>query len=173
MVREILGMTRERRTLVDHLTHFRRDFRLPNKLRSMLVRHPEMFYVSLKGERDSVFLVEGYDERGRLKEKEESFELKERLMELLREGKRMRKKRRNSTEYGDDDEEDHGYEEENSSGYDCDDDDDDPLDDVFVSGVGDDWEDFTVRKELEEGEMELWKPLDDASALELGDEKIW
>ena len=28
------------------------------------MRHPELFYVSLKGQRDSVFLVEGYDDRG-------------------------------------------------------------------------------------------------------------
>ncbi|KAK1273816.1 hypothetical protein QJS04_geneDACA012432 [Acorus gramineus] len=64
VVREVLGMTVERRTLINHLTHFRKEFRLPNRLRGMLVRHPDMFYVSIKGQRDSVFLVEDYDDNG-------------------------------------------------------------------------------------------------------------
>ncbi|KAJ1401477.1 Plant organelle RNA recognition domain [Sesbania bispinosa] len=44
LVREVLGMTIEKRTLLDHLTHFRKEFGLPNKLRGMVVRHPELFY---------------------------------------------------------------------------------------------------------------------------------
>jgi hypothetical protein len=43
-----LAMTVEKRTLVDHLTHFRGDFGLPNRLHALLVRHPELFYVSIK-----------------------------------------------------------------------------------------------------------------------------
>ena len=67
VVREVLGLMVEKRTLFDHKTHFRRKFGLSNKVRGMLVRHPDLFYVSLKGQRDSVFLVEGYDDRGRLR----------------------------------------------------------------------------------------------------------
>ncbi|XAR55473.1 hypothetical protein NMG60_11035547 [Bertholletia excelsa] len=94
VVREVLGLMVEKRTLVDHLTHLRKEFGLPNKLRGMLVRHPELFYVSLKGQRDSVFLVEGYDENGVLIEKDETSVIKDRLMELVREGKRMRREKR-------------------------------------------------------------------------------
>lgn len=94
VVREVLGMTVEKRTLVDHLTHFRRDFGLPNKLRGLLVRHPELFYVSLKGQRDSVFLVEGYDDKGILLERDATSGTKEHLLKLVNEGKRMRLKRR-------------------------------------------------------------------------------
>lgn len=94
VVREILGMTVEKRTLVDHLTHFRKDFGLPNKLRGMLVRHPELFYVSLKGLRDSVFLVEAYDDQGELIQKDESLIIKERLLSLVRDGKRIRREKR-------------------------------------------------------------------------------
>ncbi|CAO2822411.1 unnamed protein product [Amaranthus hypochondriacus] len=94
VVREILGMTIEKRTLIDHLTHFRKDFGLPNKLRAMLVRHPELFYVSLKGERDSVFLVEAYDDKGELIQKDEGLIIKERLCELVRQGKRIRRARK-------------------------------------------------------------------------------
>ncbi|KEH36423.1 plant organelle RNA recognition domain protein [Medicago truncatula] len=31
VIREVLGMTIEQRTLIDHLTHFRKEFGLPNK----------------------------------------------------------------------------------------------------------------------------------------------
>lgn len=92
VVREILGMMVEKRTLVDHLTHFRKEFGLPNKLRGMIVRHPELFYVSLKGQRDSVLLVECYDENGSLLDKKkETLVIKEKLMELVRESKRLRR----------------------------------------------------------------------------------
>ena len=97
VVREVLGMMVEKRTLVDHLTHFRTDFGLPNKLRGMLVRHPELFYISLKGERDSVVLLEGYCDKGTLLEKDETSVIKEQLMGLVREGKRMRQDKRNQS----------------------------------------------------------------------------
>lgn len=60
VVHEILSLATEKRTLVDHLTHFREEFRFSQQLRGMLIRHPDMFYVSLKGDRDSVFLREAY-----------------------------------------------------------------------------------------------------------------
>ena len=43
VVREVLGMMVDKRTLIDYLTHFRKEFGLPNKLRAMIVRHPELF----------------------------------------------------------------------------------------------------------------------------------
>lgn len=95
LIREVLGMTIEKRTLIDHLTHFRKAFGLPNKLRGMIVRHPELFYVSLKGKRDSVFLVEGFGEKGDLLEKDEILVLQDQWMYLARESKRMRRERRN------------------------------------------------------------------------------
>ncbi|XP_030543887.1 protein WHAT'S THIS FACTOR 1, chloroplastic [Rhodamnia argentea] len=102
VVREILGMTVEKRTLVDHLTHFRKDFALPNKLRSMIIRHRDLFYVSLKGQRDSVFLVEGYDDNGTLLEKDQSLVINDWLMDLVMEGKRIRRERRKSEMDNDD-----------------------------------------------------------------------
>ncbi|XP_074306862.1 protein WHAT'S THIS FACTOR 1 homolog, chloroplastic [Silene latifolia] len=94
VVREILGMTTEKRTLIDHLTHFRKDFGLPNKLRGMLFRHPELFYVCLKGQRHSVFLVEAYDDNGDLIQHEEPLAMKEQLLALVREGKRIRREKK-------------------------------------------------------------------------------
>ncbi|KAF2290315.1 hypothetical protein GH714_010517 [Hevea brasiliensis] len=96
VIREVLGMTVEKRTLIDHLTHFRKEFGFPNKLRGLIVRHPE-FYVSLKGLRDSVFLTEGYDDKGGLLKKDETSALKDQLMELVRESKKMRREMRNGT----------------------------------------------------------------------------
>ncbi|PSR86749.1 Protein ROOT PRIMORDIUM DEFECTIVE like [Actinidia chinensis var. chinensis] len=131
VVREVLGMMVEKRTLVDHLTHFRKEFGLPNKLRGMLVRHPELFYVSLKGQRDSVFLVEGYDDRGALIENDEILTIKDQLMELVREGKRMRRERRNGSSNNEVDDED---DDESDDVYDFGEDDyDDGLDNLFES----------------------------------------
>ncbi|GER28996.1 ubiquitin carboxyl-terminal hydrolase family protein [Striga asiatica] len=130
VVREVLGMTVEKRSLVDHLTHFRKEFGLPNRLRGMLVRHPEMFYVSLKGQRDSVFLVEGYSEKGVLLVKDEMLEIRDEMMRLVREGKRMRRERRREYMYG-------GVVDARNLGGDEDfdefeEDDDDGLDDLFA-----------------------------------------
>jgi hypothetical protein len=77
VVHELLSLTSEKRILVDHLTHFRRDFKFLQRIRSMLIRHPKCFYVSLKGVRDSVFLREAYED-SELKEKDPLVLLKER-----------------------------------------------------------------------------------------------
>ncbi|XP_043722822.1 protein WHAT'S THIS FACTOR 1 homolog, chloroplastic [Telopea speciosissima] len=138
VVREVLGMMVEKRTLVDHLTHFRKDFGLSNKLRGMLVRHPELFYVSLKGQRDSVFLVEGYDDKGGLVEKDELLVAKERLMELVREAKRMRREKRKDVLTVNDDGEEEGEEEEEAE--------DDGFEDLF----GEAWEDYSVEEDDDE-----------------------
>ncbi|CAA0826465.1 Ubiquitin carboxyl-terminal hydrolase family protein [Striga hermonthica] len=138
VVREVLGMTVEKKTLVDHLTHFRKEFGLPNRLRGMLVRHPEMFYVSLKGQRDSVFLVEGYSEKGVLLDKDEILEIRDEMMRLVREGKRMRRERRREYMYG-------GVADARNLGDDEhfdefeDDDDDDGLDDLFEIEEGEEY----------------------------------
>ncbi|XP_051145861.1 protein WHAT'S THIS FACTOR 1 homolog, chloroplastic [Andrographis paniculata] len=82
VVHEILSLTLEKRTLVDHLTHFREEFRFSQQLRGMLIRHPDMFYVSQKGDRDSVFLREAYRD-SQLIEKDKMLLIKERLRALV------------------------------------------------------------------------------------------
>ncbi|OAY74765.1 Protein ROOT PRIMORDIUM DEFECTIVE 1 [Ananas comosus] len=139
VVRELLAMTVEKRTLVDRLTHFRKDFGLPNRLRAMLVRHPEMFYVSIKGVRDSVFLVEAYDDEGKLAVEDEMLAERERLMELVGEGKRMRREMRRGTPVddincrGEEEEEEEEQEEEEEDGF----------EDLLEFGIGgEDWEEI-------------------------------
>lgn len=129
VVREVLGLTVEKRTLIDHLTHFRQEFSLPNKLRGLIVRHPELFYVSVKGTRDSVFLVEAYNDNGDLLEKDELSLIRERLIDLVQEGKRIRRERRRKgsmEEYRNDDKRDEGIDD-----YHGDLDDDDEYEDGF------------------------------------------
>ncbi|XP_073144530.1 protein WHAT'S THIS FACTOR 1 homolog, chloroplastic [Henckelia pumila] len=82
VVHEILSLTVEKRTLVDHLTHFRDEFRFSQQLRGMFIRHPDMFYVSLKGDRDSVFLREAYKD-SHLIEKDRLLLIKEKLRALV------------------------------------------------------------------------------------------
>ncbi|KAF8026975.1 hypothetical protein BT93_E0024 [Corymbia citriodora subsp. variegata] len=82
VVHEIFSLTVEKRTLVDHLTHFREEFRFSQQLRGMLIRHPDMFYVSLKGDRDLVFLREAYH-GSHLVEKDCLLLMKEKLCSLV------------------------------------------------------------------------------------------
>ncbi|KAI3756760.1 hypothetical protein L1987_56583 [Smallanthus sonchifolius] len=82
VVHEILSLMVEKRTLVDHLTHFREEFRFSQQLRGMLIRHPDMFYVSLKGDRDSVFLRDAYRD-SQLVDKNRLLLIKEKLRSLV------------------------------------------------------------------------------------------
>ncbi|WJX85696.1 pseudoprotein wtf element Wtf1 [Trifolium repens] len=82
VIHEILSLTLEKRTLVDHFTHFREEFRFSQQLRGMLIRHPDMFYISLKGDRDSVFLREAYRD-SQLVDKGKLLLIKEKLRSLV------------------------------------------------------------------------------------------
>ncbi|XWS32058.1 hypothetical protein CRYUN_Cryun23aG0128400 [Craigia yunnanensis] len=82
VVHEILSLTVEKRTLVDHITHFREEFRFSQQLRGMIIRHPDMFYVSLKGDRDSVFLREAYH-NSQLIDKDPLLLIKEKFRSLV------------------------------------------------------------------------------------------
>ncbi|XP_029127366.1 protein WHAT'S THIS FACTOR 1, chloroplastic [Cajanus cajan] len=139
LVREVLAMTIEKRTLIDHLTHFRKEFGLPNKLRGMIIRHPELFYVSLKGQRHSVFLVEGFGEKGDLLEKDDVLFLQDKWMDLARESKRMRQERRKARI----DKDDGSLNDTDQNNYDSDDDYDDNIEiDNFKDGYDDGFEDI-------------------------------
>jgi Plant organelle RNA recognition domain len=167
VVREILGMTIEKRTLIDHLTHFRKDFGLPNRLRALLIRHPEMFYVSIKGIRHSVYLAEAYDDNGKLIVRDELLMEKERMVELIREGNRLRRAKRKGLDLdlvNDDVENDEEVGEEFEMG--------DGFEDLFEVGIGDDWEEIGVDSQEEEEENqveEFWVKKAAAAGLIEGD----
>ncbi|CAJ1958829.1 unnamed protein product [Sphenostylis stenocarpa] len=146
LIREVLAMTIEKRTLIDHLTHFRKEFGLPNKLRGLILRHPELFYVSLKGQRHSVFLVEGFGEKGNLLEKDEILSIQDKWMDLARESKIMRRERRKGRlgkDIG-------RLNETDQNNYDSDDDYDDNIEiDNFKNGYDDGFEDIFEELDFE------------------------
>jgi hypothetical protein len=82
VLHEILSLTLEKKVVIDYLTHFKRDYKFSIKLQNMLLRHPEQFYVSSKGGRDSVFLREAYN-GSELIEKDPLLVVKEKLGELI------------------------------------------------------------------------------------------
>ncbi|XP_020582497.1 protein ROOT PRIMORDIUM DEFECTIVE 1 [Phalaenopsis equestris] len=61
VMHEILSFTIEKRLVTDHLTHFRWEFVMPQKLMRLLLKHFGIFYVSERGKRFSVFLTEAYE----------------------------------------------------------------------------------------------------------------
>ncbi|CAN8252522.1 unnamed protein product [Cochlearia groenlandica] len=62
IMHELLSFTLEKRLVTDHLTHFRREFVMPQKLMRIFLKHCGIFYVSERGKRFSVFLTEGYED---------------------------------------------------------------------------------------------------------------
>ncbi|CAM6129392.1 unnamed protein product [Calypogeia fissa] len=137
-VHELLSLTLEKKTLVDHLTHFKKDYKFSQRIRALLIRHPEMFYVSFKGHRDSVFLREAY-QGSELIDKDPLVLARERLSELVH---ARIKASEDAGEEGDEEEE----EDEDGDG-DFDDDDDDDEDE----GESDDeWSDKEERQRDEE-----------------------
>lgn len=58
---ELLSFTVEKRLVTDHLTHFRQELVMPQKLMRLFLKHFGIFYVSERGKRFSVFLTEAYE----------------------------------------------------------------------------------------------------------------
>lgn len=61
IMHELLSFTIEKRLVTDHLTHFRWELVMPQKLMRLLLKHFGIFYVSERGKRFSVFLTEAYE----------------------------------------------------------------------------------------------------------------
>ncbi|GAB2265178.1 hypothetical protein Dimus_000243 [Dionaea muscipula] len=61
IMHELLSFTLEKRLVTDHLTHFRQEFAMPQKLMRLLLKHFGIFYVSERGRRFHVFLTEAYE----------------------------------------------------------------------------------------------------------------
>ncbi|KAH7523906.1 hypothetical protein FEM48_Zijuj06G0061800 [Ziziphus jujuba var. spinosa] len=61
VMHELLSFIIEKRLVTDHLTHFRREFVMPQKLMRLLLKHIGIFYVSERWKRFSVFVAEAYE----------------------------------------------------------------------------------------------------------------
>ncbi|KAL3586726.1 hypothetical protein D5086_013593 [Populus alba] len=90
IMHELLSFTLEKRLVTDHLTHFRKEFVMPQKLMRLLLKHMGIFYVSERGKRFSVFLTEAYEGQ-ELIEKCPLVVWKEKLLSLV--GYREKKKK--------------------------------------------------------------------------------
>ncbi|XP_071724166.1 protein WHAT'S THIS FACTOR 1 homolog, chloroplastic-like [Rutidosis leptorrhynchoides] len=91
VMHELISFTLEKRlATTEHLTHFRREFVMPQKLMRLLLKHFGIFYVSERGKRFSVFLTEAY-QGSELIKKCPLVLWKEKVMDLV--GYRGRKKR--------------------------------------------------------------------------------
>ncbi|CAO2834862.1 unnamed protein product [Amaranthus hypochondriacus] len=153
VVHEILSLTVEKRTLVDHLTHFREEFRFSQQLRGMLIRHPDMFYVSLKGDRDSVFLREAY--RGSyLVDKDRLLLVKEKMRALVNVPRfRMRDARKSDDEVEETGEQDEISEVEEGEWSD--------FDNVASDEFDDDEEDENGDDDDDDDYEDIWNSEDD------------
>ncbi|KAI4376461.1 hypothetical protein MLD38_014220 [Melastoma candidum] len=90
VMHELLSFTMEKRLVTDQLTHFRREFVMPQKLMRLLLKHFGIFYVSERGKRFSAFLKEAY-EGGELAKKCPLVLWKEKVLGLV--GYRGKKKK--------------------------------------------------------------------------------
>ncbi|XP_040993133.1 protein WHAT'S THIS FACTOR 1 homolog, chloroplastic [Juglans microcarpa x Juglans regia] len=116
IMHELLSFTVEKRLVTDHLTHFRQELVMPQKLMRLLLKHFGIFYVSERGKRFSVFLKEAF-EGSELIEKGPFVLWKEKVLGLA--GYRGRKKKiqtaSDMSDMGDDDYDDDGGLFENDS----------------------------------------------------------
>ncbi|XP_010922127.1 protein ROOT PRIMORDIUM DEFECTIVE 1 [Elaeis guineensis] len=64
ILHEFLCLTVEKMVEVERLSHFRRDFRMEVNVRELLLKHPGIFYISTKGNTQTVFLREAYGKDG-------------------------------------------------------------------------------------------------------------
>lgn len=85
LVHELLSLTLWRRASIMKLSHFRREFRLPDKLNELLLKHSGIFYVSNKYKLYTVLLREAYH-GSELIDKDPLVIVKEKLGVLMQEG---------------------------------------------------------------------------------------
>ncbi|KAK2455672.1 protein ROOT PRIMORDIUM DEFECTIVE [Trifolium repens] len=90
VLHELLSLTVEKMVEVDQLAHFRRDFAIEVNMRELLLRHPGIFYISTKGNAQTVFLREAY-EKGGLVEPNPVYAVRRNMLELVLLGRRKTK----------------------------------------------------------------------------------
>ncbi|MCL7029243.1 hypothetical protein MKW94_019319 [Papaver nudicaule] len=86
LVHELLSLTLWKKVSIMKLTHFRREFKLPEKLNVILLKHPGIFYVSSKYQSHTVLLREGYN-GSTLMNKDPLVIVKEKFGDLMQEGR--------------------------------------------------------------------------------------
>lgn len=85
LVHELLSLTLWKKVSIVKLGHFRREFNLPERLNTLLLKHPGIFYVSNKYQIYTLLLREGYN-GSELIEKDPLVVVKDKFGELMQEG---------------------------------------------------------------------------------------
>lgn len=85
LVHELLSFTLWKKASIIKLSHFKREFCLPEKLNVLLLKHPGIFYVSNRYQIYTVLLREGYN-GSELIDKDPLITVKEKFGELMQEG---------------------------------------------------------------------------------------
>nr|XP_027094928.1 protein WHAT'S THIS FACTOR 1 homolog, chloroplastic-like [Coffea arabica]XP_027094929.1 protein WHAT'S THIS FACTOR 1 homolog, chloroplastic-like [Coffea arabica] len=85
LVHELLSLTLWKKLSILKLSHFRKEFCLPEKLNVLLLKHPGVFYVSNKYQIYTVLLREGYS-GSELIDKDPAVIVKDKFGELMQEG---------------------------------------------------------------------------------------
>lgn len=98
VLHELLSLTVEKMVEVDQLAHFRRDFAIEVNMREVLLRHPGIFYISTKGDAQTVFLREAY-EKGGLVEPNPVYTVRRNMLDLVLLGRRKTKQLLASNEF--------------------------------------------------------------------------
>lgn len=82
ILHEFLSLTVEKMVEVERLAHFRRDFAMEVNVRELLLKHPGIFYISTKGNTQTVFLREAYN-KGSLVESNPIYEVRRKMLDLI------------------------------------------------------------------------------------------
>lgn len=82
ILHEFLSLTVEKMVEVERLAHFRRDFAMEVNVRELLLKHPGIFYISTKGNIQTVFLREAYN-KGSLVESNPIYEVRRKMLDLI------------------------------------------------------------------------------------------
>lgn len=85
VIHELLSLTLWKKMSIAKLVKFQREFRFPDNLAFLLLRHPAIFYVSNKNDIHTVLLRDGYVET-ELVEKDPLVVVKEKFGELMQDG---------------------------------------------------------------------------------------
>ncbi|CAN6483715.1 unnamed protein product [Victoria cruziana] len=90
ILHELLSLTVEKMIDVERISHFRKDFGMEINVRELLLRHPGIFYISTKGNTQTVFLREAYS-KGNLIEPNPVYVVRRKILDLLMLGRRFSK----------------------------------------------------------------------------------
>uniref|UniRef100_A0A2P2Q7Q8 Protein ROOT PRIMORDIUM DEFECTIVE 1 isoform X1 n=1 Tax=Rhizophora mucronata TaxID=61149 RepID=A0A2P2Q7Q8_RHIMU len=85
LVHELLSLTLWKKLSIMKLSHFTREFNLPEKLNVLLLKHPGIFYISNRYQIYTVLLREGYS-GSELIDKDPLVVVKDKFGELMQEG---------------------------------------------------------------------------------------